>query len=1362
MIHWVVVVQPFPNQSLDRSARTAAVKAAAEVWSGQLIDLGGRNTLLHYRDLKVGTLDLDEALPDALAALLDGRTVRLSKLFPPERLAEVGRRARTVTAKSKENFEERGLSTLYVGRGMATWTADASTTATPAAPVLLAQVSLRALGALEADFELALTDDWEPNPTLLHLLSTTFDVVVEADDLLAKVESEGQLDAAGEALAVAAANVPGFAVAVRTVVGNFSYVKQPMVIDLETSLEVMVDSDVIAALAGDGAAITALRAAAIGIGLDQPDRTPPADEFLPIDADASQHYAINAAVDGTHLVVQGPPGTGKSQTIANLIATLSARGRSVLFVAEKRAAIDAVVSRLERVGLKDLVLDLHGAGSSRKKMAEELRRVYDGTATVPPVYRDGDDARLLDRRQRLNRHAAALHAVRPPWNVTVYELQARLIAVPADLRVAIRVDAGSLALLTAAAVATVADQLSDWVSTGGPAVERRTTPWSRAAERVTTAADAQAALTAARLLASDTLPTTVTQLDLAIAACGLRRPTTVAAWADTLALLQQVAVVNTHAEPAIWQLDLPGLLTDLAPAARSAVSRAMASLFNSRYRQATTTLRSVLRTPEKARALHALVQHAVSTRAAWTPCSLDGSPPRLPGNLDGTAGAYQRLTTELAALGAYVGTSGLLDTDTSETGRSLDALLGDQTTLFKLPRLHELAAAVDAAGFAAVRAYIIEHGLDAITARTLVEHIWCSSVLETVSMTDPEIGAFDGTMHTQHVGDFVAADRNQIAAGASKVRRAVAEHLVAVRNEFPEADALIGAEVRKKSRHRTLRELTQMAPEVLLALKPCWAMSPLAVSQLLDAKRLFDVVVFDEASQVPPADAVPALMRARQAIVAGDSKQLPPTAFFASATLDDETETDTGLLGNLTTGTESILDAMANVVTAGSMTLRWHYRSRDERLIAFSNAQPSLYDWQMVTFPGTTGKDAIRHVHVPWQPTGSTEDSSSAEVLRVVELIAEHAHRHPEMSLGVIAMGIKHSERIGEALRRARIADPVLDAYCDSNPAELIFVKNLERVQGDERDAIILSVGYGKGADGRMMHRFGPINNAGGERRLNVAITRARSQMTVVSSFLPTDLDPAKLKSEGAQMLGRYLTYAASGGADLGNVHRTHPPLNHFESDVCDRLTAAGVPLVAQLGVSGYYIDFAATHPVRPGEFVLAIEADGASYHSSSTARERDRLRQEHLERLGWRFHRIWSTDWFRHREAEVAKAVAAWEAACALADQESAPGAVPVSPAGNWAPPSAASAPPPPPGTLRALPRPVVFRGEPVDSYSPQQLVAIVAWVASDGLLRTDAELLDAVVEEMGYARRGKRIVQLLGAAIEAHRRAGDSTPGR
>ena len=393
--------------------------------------------------------------------------------------------------------------------------------------------------------------------------------------------------------------------------------------------------------------------------------------------------------------------------------------------------------------------------------------------------------------------------------------------------------------------------------------------------------------------------------------------------------------------------------------------------------------------------------------------------------------------------------------------------------------------------------------------------------------------------------------------------------------------------------------------------------------------------------------------------MAGDPKQLPPTAFFASgSSQDDEDEEDydeepLDASAAMTGGYDSILGVMGALLPPpiGTKRLLWHYRSKDERLIAFSNSQPGLYDWSLTTFPGSRAGDVVTHELVPFvEGRVGQEDSVSDEVAAVVRAVAAHARDHPDESLGVITMGIKHMNRIEEALRAARKSDQVLNAYMDQifRENEKFFVKNLERVQGDERDAILISIGYGKSSDGRMLYRFGPINQEGGERRLNVAVTRARSRIGVISSFSSADMDPARLRSAGAQMLRDYIAYCESGGTDLGTRTRPSVELNAFERDVRNQLTAAGLDLECQVGASGFWIDFAAKHPTEPGRYVLAIEADGAMYHSSQTARDRDRLRQDHLERLGWKFHRIWSTDWFEHREREVARTVAAYSAALA------------------------------------------------------------------------------------------------------------------
>jgi very-short-patch-repair endonuclease len=249
----------------------------------------------------------------------------------------------------------------------------------------------------------------------------------------------------------------------------------------------------------------------------------------------------------------------------------------------------------------------------------------------------------------------------------------------------------------------------------------------------------------------------------------------------------------------------------------------------------------------------------------------------------------------------------------------------------------------------------------------------------------------------------------------------------------------------------------------------------------------------------------------------------------------------------------------------------------------------------------------------------------------------------------VIALGIKHAERIDAALRAALADHPGLEGFFAEDSTEPFFVKNLERVQGDERDAIILSIGYGKHPDGRMRYQWGPLLRDGGERRLNVAATRARRRLTLVSSFSSSDVDPDRVTKAGARLLADYLEYAGSGGSAVGASGRGG--LNAFETDVRDRLAACGITVVPQYGVGGYRVDFAASHPQDADRMVLAIETDGASYHQSRSVRDRDRLRGEHLQRLGWSFHRLWSTYWFADPQAEVARLREAYQQAVTAAD---------------------------------------------------------------------------------------------------------------
>jgi hypothetical protein len=468
--------------------RGQKVKAAVELWKSQLIDIGGRNNLLYYRDLTRGTLDLERADPAAVRKLLEGKSsVALSRLFTdPADLDAAGRRARTISKKAQEHFEERGIDTLSLACGMATWE-NAIGTAKPAAPILLRGAHLVARGAAKDDFDVVLSGDMDVNPTLLHFLESQFDCTFDLDALYARmdgaIDTPEELESAYAWMQAQGKRVPGFAVRSRLILGTFSYAKLPMVKDLENALGELIKHDVIASIAGDGDAREALRGIEGTVGeqlsIADPNYVPLADEFLILDADSSQNYAINFVLHGGNLIVKGPPGTGKSQTISNLIASLVARGKKVLFVAEKRAAIDAVLKRLDGKGLSDLVLDLHG-GRSRKEVAETLERALALAGSTPLVNRTSDLKKVEARRAELRDYADALHAEREPWGTSVFRAQTELLGIEAAAETDVRWNGEPLRRIDAATAEQASEDLRSYVGRGGLTLKASSSPWAQA------------------------------------------------------------------------------------------------------------------------------------------------------------------------------------------------------------------------------------------------------------------------------------------------------------------------------------------------------------------------------------------------------------------------------------------------------------------------------------------------------------------------------------------------------------------------------------------------------------------------------------------------------------------------------------------------------------------------------------------------------------------------------------------------------------------------------------------------------------------------------------------------------------------
>jgi very-short-patch-repair endonuclease len=518
------------------------------------------------------------------------------------------------------------------------------------------------------------------------------------------------------------------------------------------------------------------------------------------------------------------------------------------------------------------------------------------------------------------------------------------------------------------------------------------------------------------------------------------------------------------------------------------------------------------------------------------------------------------------------------------------------------------------------------------------------SWIDEVCGHDPALNSFSGTLHEQAIDEFRKLDKQLVQITPQRVILQLQSRrpdLLFTSQRSPDIGILQG-EIHKKKSHKTLRRLFAEIPDLIQALKPCFLMSPMSVSSyMVPGKMKFDVLLFDEASQIMPADAIGSILRSPQVIVVGDTKQLPPTRFFA-AIEDDDRDDEESL--EETPLEKSIME---EALGAGlrEKTLLWHYRSRDESLIAFSNYY--FYNRALITFP-SAGTHAfpigIEFVLVPnaaYDRSRSRTNRREAE--RVAELVYQHYKQSPNHSLGVVAFSLPQADAIDAAVEVLRKKDEGFDEWCNTDSPEHFFIKNLENVQGDERDVMFLSVGYGPDELGQITMNFGPLNHEDGQRRLNVAITRAREHVKLISSFDPSQIDLSRVRKEGVRLLKEYMEIAKHGVDAIPRAIRLGPgeSESRFEEEVYEALRAKGLQLRKQIGVSGYRIDLGVVDPNKPGRFLLGIECDGATYHSFKTARDRDRLRQQVLENLGWKIHRIWSRDWVQNRQREIDRVLA-------------------------------------------------------------------------------------------------------------------------
>ena len=1139
---------------------------------------------------------------------------------------------------SRSVREEQGVNILSAALGQLVWRDPKAPEAERRAPLVMVPATLKR-GTARDPFRLA-WDEGEVggNLTLAAFLADTFRIrLPEFPELDERDEGAwATLSAWLDAVAKAVEGQPGFAVERDAIaVGLFSFAKFLMYRDLDADAwpePWRPDAHpLLSALAG----ATPPPAADTFADDTEIDALIPVEKLdFVLDSDGSQTLASEAVRRGASLVIQGPPGTGKSQVITNLIAQAVMDGRTVLFVAEKLAALEVVQRRLASVGLGAACLALHGDTANRRALL-----AYLDTTLKAPRPREPDRSAVVTAlgslRGRLNRHAAAMHAPIGETGWTAF----RAIGEAARLKAAgvpapeTKLDAAAWSAEKLAAATRLVREMAATIRRIGPPARH---PWRGVT--TTALAPTEAERIAARIPEALRALGALSALGIATRAEGERRLAALRGAAAFAAIRARATALASGLTEAAWRApDLESLRAPLA------AGGGFFSSFSSGYRQARATMEGLCggAPPAAPSALiDALVEGqrllAASPEAATTAADT-AQEHALASALGACAGALDPLAETLALdFHAAFGTDDPpLAAIVERLGLWAAAPQGSLADWLAWARLAKDAADT---GFAPFADRLADGTIAAEEAAARFRRALAESLMAAAMRANPSLAAFDGPAFSRLVEEFREADKARLALARDEAAFAHAARLrIAEGPDSVREMAVLRGELAKKRGHMPIRTLLSRAPNAIQAIKPVFMMSPLAVAEFLSPGAVaFDLLVIDEASQVEPADAFGAIARSRQMVIVGDDRQMPPTRFFARMTgeigEDDEATEDVQAKD-----VESIL-SLCNARGWPTQMLRWHYRSRHESLIAVSNEE--FYEKRLLVIPSPRPRGAglgLSLVRVDGSFDSGGSGTNAAEAEAVAEAVMAHARDTPGDTLGVAAFSVRQRDAILDAVEARRRADPSLEPFFAAHSGEPFFVKNLENVQGDERDAMLISVGYAKGSDGRLAMRFGPLSAEGGERRLNVLITRAKKRSIVFSGLGADDIDLARASGRGPAVLKHFLAYAAGTGGIAAAEGEDDAALSDA---IAGALEGTGLSVARRVGLAGLFVDVAVRAPSGEG-YGLGILTDGAFYASARSARDRDRLQESALEMMGWRLARSWAADWLVRPHAEAARLAA-------------------------------------------------------------------------------------------------------------------------
>ncbi|WP_028047295.1 hypothetical protein [Cellulomonas sp. URHE0023] len=1240
------------------------LESAVATWRAALVEAAGGSTLVDVELLGEAALDLSAAHPSGISQLFAGRETRLSNLVREgAALSTARRRARAVSARAAVYAQRYGILPTSLAIGVATWTErttpdvatdDVAALATITrqreqsgieqpeaaprtvrAPVLLRPVSLKARGSGESDYELALEPSLEVNPVLARALRSRGALLDPAAVARGTFTSNGfdprgalqRLASLGEAV------LDDFTLTERVVVGTFVHPGQILVDDLDNLSGTLERHEVVAALAGiDGDLRRPLPAPVPG------DRDPVLERGVG-DLDPAQQHVLDVVATGTHLFVDTPAGADVTGTLAALVADAAASGRTVLYVPGHRRAATALASRLTSLGLGDLLLDVAPDAGWRSAISRRLLGAM--TLEAPAVDAHGVIAlrsSLVAERERLRAYVDALHVERPPWGVSAYDaLQqlARLTSTRPTPKTTVRLTADVARVLDAQRRVELTADLVRAGELGAFQVRPTDTPWYGADLR--TRADADNAVRRLERLLDGTLPALVERTAQVAAETGLVQATTVNAWAEQLGMLDGVRAALDVFQPIVFERTAADLVAATASKQwREQHDVPMGYWVRRRLRKQS---KDMLRPGRPIADLHAALLEVQAQREVWQAHCPSGGWPRLPDGLELIEEEFAAVRADLDALDEVLAGTPLgarLSTlPFAALQERLTRLRADVSALETLPDRTGLLHRLRNAGLAPLVEDLASRRVDPALAPAELDLAWWSTVIEQILADDPALAGYDGTALGALSAHYAALDRAHVDSLSGPVLTSVVGHIgAALRQHRDQAEALFADLV--EERLTTLRDTVTRHPDVARRLRPVIAASPMLVPQVLPPTRTVDLVVLDSAAHLPVEVALAAIARGRQVVVLGDARCASSTAVRALA---------------------DVLPSVALLAGASR---------RDPYLTAFLAAHGYAGVLRPTPLPEhrpLVHLDVVDGTGMPDRATGII-DSTREEVEHVVELVLTHALLRPDESLAVITATAGHAEAVREAVLGEVRANLALAAFFDAGRAEPFVVTDLPNVAGLRREAIIFSVGLGRTPHRRVLHSFGPISAPGGDALLLDGLGSTRHRLTVVSCFGADDLDPARLRGAGPQLLADLLSFAGRRSAGSADADLVTPRFVSTEStvalavapgsvadsvvvespepdrlllDIAERLWKHGLLVEANHGIpGGERIPLVVGHPDLPDEMLVAVLTDDAEYTAEPSVRVRDRLTADRLERVGWSVVRVWSAAAFIDPQAEV------------------------------------------------------------------------------------------------------------------------------